>query len=267
MKEKLIIFLILLSTIVHAQDFDSIKVETKIIVDKTVLVIPFNTKVYNNDADEAIAKETGKTFEQILNYLRLAFDQHLIKSLSDTCHSISMLSSYTVSANEDLQMIYSVSNYVLSDAMDYKEGKTSLYLKSNLASEKKSKKHDTGSRKGEVVSTVANNEDKFLHVKFTDDNFIKNIAHQYQIDYLLFINEFEILGNYTNPYEVGKNEHTMLIKVHYSLYNASGKYLFGSFATTEYKAYINDITKISSEYFPLINSQIINNIPLKPEIK
>lgn len=270
MKKLLYILLIIINFHSIAQDFEPIAIENKILVDKTVLVIPFNQKIYNNDADEAIAKETGKTYDQILNYFRLAFDQQLIKSLNDTCHSISMLSSYTVSANEDLEMIYSVSNYVFSDAMDFDGEKRSLYLKSKLASEKKggnNKKQKSGIRNGEIVSPINNVEDQFLHVKFTDKNLVKNIAYQYKVDYLLFINEFEIIANYTNPYNTGKNVNEMLIKVHYSLFNSTGKYIFGSFATAEYKAYIIDMTKISSDYFPIINKQIINNIPLKPEVE
>ena len=246
----------------------------KIKSDKTFLIVPFNPKVYNNDADESISKETSKTYDQILNYFRLAFDQKLNEQLNDTCHSISMLASFTVSANEDLQLIYSISNYVLSEAMDFEDGKIGAFNKSKLEPEKpkkyqkqKSSNSSSGIQNGEVVSKVSRFSEQFLHVRFSDLNLIRNIAKSSKVDYMLFINEFEIIGNYTNPYNSGRNENDMMIKVHYSLYNSSGKYLFGSYATSQYKAFIVDMNKISELCFSDINKQIIKNLPLKIEKK
>jgi hypothetical protein len=270
MKIKLLtIFLLLISVLSFSQD--TLKVlPQKIKSDKSILIIPFNPKVYNNDAVEAISKETGKTYDQILNFFRLAFDQKLNEQLNDTCHSISMLASFTVSANEDLQLIYSISNYVLSEAMDFKDGKIGAFNKSKLEPEKpkkyqkqKSSNSSSGIRNGEVVSKVSRFSEQFLHVKFTDLNLIRNIAKSSKVDYLLCINEFEIIANYTNPYNTGRNENDMMIKVHYSLYDASAKYLFGSYTTAQYKAYITDLKQISDKCFPEINKQIINNLPLK----
>lgn len=236
-------------------------------INKNVLVIPFIPRLYYNDADKEIAKQTGKTFEQIMNAFRIEYDNSLIKSLNDTCYAISILSGYTISNNEDIENVYSNSLYVFENAMGFDKKKPNGYVHSRLMMSdkqaekdlKKAKKHNGG----EVVSPVTDVTNKFMHVKFNTPSFIIDLAKKYSADYVLFINQFEIIGNYLNPYKTGNNTNNMLIKVHYSLYDSQSKYLYGSFAAEEYPSQITDIEKISVNYFGKVNSQIINNIPLE----
>ena len=240
-------------------------------INKTVLVIPFSPRLYYNDADKEIAKQTGKTFEQIMNAFRIEYDNSLIKSLNDTCYAISILSGYTISNNEDIEDIYSNSIYVFEKAMGFDKKKPSGYVHSQLMmSDKKAEKDLKKAKKhngGEVVSPVTDVTNKFMHVKFNSPSFLINLSTKYKADYVLFINQFEIIGNYLNPYKTGNNTNNMLIKVHYSLYESQGKYLFGSFAVEEYPSQLIEIEKISMQYFWQVNNQIIKNIPLNPEIK
>lgn len=268
------IALILLSILIisnsFSQDITSDTTANKKI-NKTVLVIPFSPRLYYNDADKDIAKQTGKTFEQIMNAFRIGYDFSLIKSLNDTCSAISILSGYTISNNEDIEDIYSNSVYIFENAMGFDKKKPNGYVHSHLMmSDKKAEKDLKKAKKhngGEVVSPVKDVTNKFMHVKFDKASFIPELSKKYKADYVLFINQFEIIGNYLNPYKTGSNTNNMLIKVHYSLYSSQGKYLFGSFAGSEYPSTITDINKISSQYFFIVNSQIINNIPLEPETK
>lgn len=237
-------------------------------INKTVLVIPFSPRLYYNDADKEIAKQTGNSFEQIMNAFRIEFDNALIQQLNDTCKAISILSGYTIFNNDDIENVYSNSNYVFEKAMGLDKKKTSGYTHSQLiVSDKKAEKELKKANKGEVVSPITEVKDKFMNVKFKTPSVILELSKKNNADYLLFINQFEIIGNYLNPYKTGSNTHNMLIKIHYSLYDSMGKYLFGSFATEEYPSTITDIKVISAKYFKSVNAQIINNITLKAEVK
>ncbi|OFX42220.1 MAG: hypothetical protein A2046_03905 [Bacteroidetes bacterium GWA2_30_7] len=230
---------------------------------KTVLVIPFSPRLYYNDADKEIAKQTGNSFEQIMNSFRIGYDNSLIKQLNDTCKAISILSGYTISNNDDIENVYSNSNYVFEKAMGLDKKKPSGYTHSQLmVSDKKAEKERKKANKGEVVSPVTDVTNKFMHVKFNSPAFLIELSRKNTTDYLLFINQFEIIGNYLNPYKTGSNTNNMLIKVHYSLYDSQGKYLFGSFATEEYPSTITDLKTISAQFFKAVNTQIISNIPL-----
>ncbi|OFX22087.1 MAG: hypothetical protein A2033_14380 [Bacteroidetes bacterium GWA2_31_9] len=271
MKLLLLIFLLfIISASLFSQEIilDSTATQK---INKKVLVIPFSPRLYYNDADKDIAKQTGKTFEQIMNAFRIGYDFSLIKSLNDTCSAISILSGYTISNNEDIEDIYSNSIYVFEKAMGFDKKKPNGYVHSQLMmSDKKAEKDLKKAKKhngGEVVSPVKDVTNKFMHVKFISPSYLIELSKKYEADYVLFINQFEIIGNYLNPYETGNNTNNMLIKVHYSLYSSTGKYLFGSFASSEYPSILTDINKISLNYFHLVNNQIIKNIPLEPEKK
>lgn len=268
MRKFILIFIIIISNIItKAQQIDSI-----IKSEKKIVIFPFNTKLYYNDAEIDIASNSKLNHIQILNYFRQEFDNSLIKFLNDTCIAVSALKSYTINGDNSLEEIYSISNYSYSKAMDYTEEKKSLYNTSKLAvSEKEKNKIEKNKNKkygGEVVSTIVDNTDKFIHVTFKDKESLKEVSSQYSADYMLFINQFEILGNYSSPYDIEKVRNNMLIKVHYSIYTFNGKYIFGSFASAEYPVYIIEMKEIKEIYFPLIIKQIIKNIPLEiPKIK
>lgn len=269
------LFIILFFSVLFTSNSFSQDIETDTTINqkinKTVLVIPFSPRLYYNDADKEINKQTGKTFEQIMNAFRIEYDNSLIKLLNDTCYAISILSGYTISNNEDIEDIYSNSVYVFEKAMGFDKEMPNGYVHSHLMmSDKKAEKDLRKAKKqhgGEVVSPVTDVTNKFMHVKFNSPSFLIDLLKKYKADYVLFINQFEIIGNYLNPYKTGNNTNNMLIKVHYSLYNSQAKYIYGSFAAEEFPSQITDIEKISQHYFWKVNSQIIKNFPLNPETK
>lgn len=230
---------------------------------KTVLIIPFNTMLYHNDAARDIAQHGNMNYNKILNYFRLRFDKNLVDSLSDTCIAVSLLSSYTHTANEDLISFYNEISYFLSDAMDYNSKQNPPSLASKLALTKKEEnkqKYKPATQKGEIRSPVTNTADKFLNIKFIDNEFIKSFCRKYNADLVLSINEFDIKGDYSSPYKVSMNSHNMVIKIHYSIFDYTGKYLFGSFAIAEYPATDTDLKNICTKHLPGATHKIKQSI-------
>ncbi|MBI5218968.1 MAG: hypothetical protein HY958_08570 [Bacteroidia bacterium] len=269
---KNILFLLLIFTVFYGYSQDTkTKSRKEQIQDKLVLVVPFNPILYNNEASKEMIEQTGYKYKQVQNFLRMELDKNLLKAIADSCRSKGLLESYTTGGGDDLERIYAVSDYFLSDAMSYNPENKPLFGKSNVAAdkdmdekkEKKKKKEETAEKntKGEVYSEVKNNPDKFLNIKFREKDFLKNFSKKDNVDFFLFINQFEIKGDYSDPYKVGNLSYAREIKIHFSVFNHNGKYLYGSYATIEFPATVNDPQKVADSYFLKLAREIVKNIP------
>jgi len=59
---------------------------------------------------------------------------------------------------------------------------------------------------------------------------------------------------------VSMNTYNMVIKLHYSIFDNTGKYLFGSFAIAEYPATETDMLKICTQSLPVAVSKIKQSV-------
>lgn len=274
MKKYLCLFLIVAAFHGFSQEAKQ-KTRAEKIKEKTVLVVPFSTILYNNEASKEMVETSGMQYKQVQNFMRIELDRNLHKAIADSCKSRSLLQSYTTQTDwDELEYIYANSDYFLSDAMSYNAQKKSLFGKSKIATDKeddektkkkKKKREDEKQQEilnnGDVQSDVRNNPDKFLNVKFREKDFLKNLSKRDNVDYFLLINQFEIKGDYTDPYKVGNLSYNREIKVNFSVFNHDGQYLYGSYAIMEFPATENDLQKISDTYFGKLAKEIVKNIP------
>lgn len=241
--------------------------------EKIVLVVPFSLILYNNEASKEMIEASGMQYKQVQNFMRVELDRNLHKAISDSCRSRSLLQSYTTQTDRDeLEYIYANSDYFLSEAMSYNPQKKPLFNKSKVATDKdadkknKKKKKEEKEQKeinnnGDIQSDIRNNPDKFLNVKFREKDFLKNLSKRDNVDYFLFINQFEIKGDYSDPYKTGNLSYNREIKVNFSIFSNDGQYLYGSYAVMEFPATENNLQKISDNYFEKLAKEIVKNIP------
>lgn len=274
MKILISLFLCTICLNIFSQDTIAIKKRKLEIQNKIVLVVPFNPTLYSNDASKEMIEQSGLKYKQVQNLLRIELDKSLHKAIADSCRSKGLLESFTTGGDNELDMIYSYSDYFFSEAMSYNPDRKPLSDKSKLAidkdddpkKKKKKKKKDEEETPdirsgGDLRSEVKNNSNKFFNVKFREKDFLKNYSKKDNIDYFLFINQFEIKGDYSDPYKAGNNSYAREIKIHFSIFNHDGEYLYGSFATIEFPAKINDPEKLAKNYFMKLAREVVKNIP------
>lgn len=247
---------------------------------KTVMVIPFNPNLYNNEASKDMIKKSGLSYDDLEFTLRMEFDRNIHDILADSCKSICLLQSYTTNENTvNIGDIYSHSNYYFAESKVFEPQKKRRFRFSRLASDKEldtekdtteykekkqayDKSHANKQRitDGELTSEVRNNNDKFLNVKFKDDTFLKDLSKKFAVDYFLFINQFDIKGDFSNPYANGTSTNDMSIMIHYSIFNSNAEYIFGGVAVVDYPAYISDPKEVMDKYFAKLTKFIIKDI-------
>ncbi|MDD4150283.1 MAG: hypothetical protein PHE33_09660 [Bacteroidales bacterium] len=268
------IFLLLILTLIcsigtYSQEYlDFNKSEDRT---KRVLLVPFDSRIYYNDATAIMAKQSGETHDEIMMYFREQFNLQLYNAMIDSCVVVSLLTDNTRQAQEDISDLYSIISYELRLAMQNAPEHPDDIEKMNYFQRKRHEKNQQNKLQeiensrtrivnGEIVGKRQPVGDKYLHIVFHQPEVLSQIANRRNIDYFLFINQFDIKGNYNDPYLSGNSEAKRTIRVHFSLFNAEAKLMHGSFGTTEISFDLDDKKEVANLYFPEVIRQIVNNI-------
>ncbi len=238
---------------------------------KRILLVPFDPRIYLNDATGIMAQKDRETHDEIMQYFRYQFNLQLYNAMMDSCTLISLFTDNTRQDQDDIDQLYSIISYELVLAMkNNPENPEDLEKKGFLARKRDEKEeqkrieeaaqYKTHIQNGELVSKRQSTEDMYLNIVFHQPEVLEEIAAKRNVNYFLFINHFEIKGNYGDPYLSGNAKAERTIKVHFSLYNAKGVLIHGSFGEAKIPFNLDDKQKVSDLYFPEIIRQIIHNI-------
>lgn len=228
-------------------------------VRKEILMIPFKLEMYMNDADIYLAEESDKNFYQVRNFIRLRLDQILTETLSKKHNVTSLGSSSTMGVDEDLYMIYGASGFFYADTSNTKKDKLNAKF-NKLKASLKNKNQTTGMQRSQIGSPITDISDKFLNVRFSDKEVIMNTSRKYQNEIYLLINQFEIKGDYSDPYKVANKSYDRKIIVHYSIYNKRGMFIYGNMVIQKFPAMENNVEEIAEKYFPQIARTILQKL-------
>lgn len=263
MLRKVLFFLLIVPFTMTAQDF--VELETTTSSDKkTVLIIPFNSEMYQNKEGEFIGKASNMNYEQSVNYFKQSLDSALLKAMKDSCRAISLLNSYTQGISTDLIEVHTASNYYMSDRPAALESKKSneLFNKFNFKKKKNKDLEELEQKhQGEVVSVREDLSKKFMNVRFSEKDVINNLTLKYGAKYLVFITEFDLVADYSNPYTVADKTYTRTIKVHYTIFSSEGKFIYGNYETVEFPASNDNISDICTNNLPIVVKKIARKIP------
>lgn len=239
---------------------------------KKILLVPFDPHIYFNDATEIIAKKDNETFQEIMTYFRNQLNLQLYNAMMDSCIVINMLiHENAYETQRDMRSLYDVVNYTLATAMQNKPEDTDHIPKKNFWTKHKEKKEaekkaielqesKTRIEKGEIVGKRLTTDDKYLHIGFNSIDTLAAIGKRLNVEYFLFINQFEIKGDYGDPYISGNPDATRTLKVHFSLFDTSGELIHGGFGENKIPFHLNNKKEIVNIYFPEVIRQIIRNI-------
>ena len=237
---------------------------------KRIIVVPFDERIYFNDATAEIARRDGLTHDEIMEYFRYQLNLFLINSLIDSCEVVDLMTNNTREDEADISGLYTTMSYELRLA-EFELDTENLGPLAKKRAEKleearrKQREEDlknsrTRMQNGELVGSRTNTDDMYLHIIIGQPEVLKEIASRRNVDYFLFINQFDIKTDYRDPYISGQRNVQRLMRVHFSIYNTNGEFVSGNYASTKVPIYEDDKERIVNQYFPDIMRQIIKKI-------
>ena len=217
---------------------------------KNILIIPFDTKMYNNQESKQICEYSGVSYSNSIEKIRSNLDMHLYSALKDSTNVASLLLTYTTDAASDLEIVHNNSEYFFSEKTDevINKPRKNSEIPQNIVA-------------GEVVSVATETKDQLVNVKLQDPQLFSDLVQDYKAQYIVYLTQFELLGDYSNPYTVADNSYLRTIRVHYVIYNSLGKFVYGNIATTTFSAKVNDIDQICDIYLKRVATLIARHIP------
>ncbi len=228
-----------------------------------ILVIPFSTSMYFNDNDQFICQASNMTPGELVKHIRMGVAGSMLDKLygnypSDTVSEIS-----TSKKKSDVDVLYSIANYSLE------EKPLLAYYRKSTETANKNFFTKIGSRKNEpeYLNPAKPNlkKHRYFKVSFRDTATYQKVVSSYEVNYVLFIDHFEMETHFKDCVEMHGNISTRDMYVHYTLLDAKGKFKDGGVVCITYQSSTNNAQEIMKGTLPDLSGMILQEI--KPSLK
>ena len=226
----------------------------------SVLIIPFEPKLYISDIDNQLAKQNGMMFQDIKAKFRAALDQNIFITLKNYFTPLSFYTLNEEEARTELSYIYNSIGYKYEVLEVEVEEETQGKKFANKFKKKENNDEyvEASVQNGQVVSQVDNRE-KYMKTVLSNDQLLTSLNKKYQAEYYIFINELDIKRGGDSQYTNSSKTQDRTIKVHYTIFNNKEEVSSGAIITA-FDGNENDINKIIKSQFGIIAEKIVSKI-------
>ena len=227
----------------------------------SVLIIPFEPRLYISDIDNNLAKTNEMSYQDINAKFRAGLDQNIFTALKPYYNALSFYTVDDEEARKELSYIYNSIGYKYEvlEAETATESKGKKLLNKFKKDETKQENIDAEVKNGQIVSQVDNRE-KYMKTILSNTELIANLNKKYQAAYYVFINELDIKRGTEDQYLGGEKNTDREIKVHYTIFDNKEKEVASGAIKMSFNPSENDINKIIKSQFPLIADKIVQKM-------
>ena len=219
---------------------DSLKVNEP----ASVLIIPYMPAMHLSDADYDISDGSQMEMPILRSRLRKGLLKALNKQFAEVYNVRGFNNDFVNDDNRDLDLLYHTllfegdsvyplknpSRFAIKDTMPVKKG--------------------TVKRKPEV---------QYMNVGIYDAMLIPDLSKKYNANYIIFLNEIDIKTHFDDCLNLALKIYRRDLKVHYSIFDKTGKQIYGDVAVSHFGSNTNDVNEIISENFPAISDYILKS--------
>jgi len=243
MRNYLTIFLLIFGTSLMAQGNgpDTIRYSK-------ILLVPYNPMMHLSDADDDISRYSEKNKDQVRKQFREGLLQNVDARLITTYQTYVLQNSVNKDELLDLETIYGSINYRMDTVfpVSHPSGKDTISFVKKLFGKKASA--------GDL---------KYMNATLSHPELLQIYSKKYGTDLFVFLNQFEIITHYNDCYDLALKTYRRELKVHYSVYDAAGRQVYGDVAAVNFGSNSNDVGDIIQKNFPAIGNYVYNHIPPK----
>jgi len=231
---------------------------------KQVLIIPFDPYLYFSDADDEISARSNMPRNKVREIFRRRMNALLNAEGYETIHLVGGKSKDSIS---DLNKIYSSVTYNYQQSI---VNPSSRYVPKKEVSATKdkswvAKQKDKVSGKEDSKYELPSDNSKYFGVLIKNQDFYNYFNAKYDVDYYIFVNQFEVKTNYENCLDRAALNYERTFTTHFSIFDSNGKQVAGNSFKTHYNSNSNYIYQIVSDNVPQIAERILSELPLPNE--
>ncbi len=230
-----------------------------------VMIIPFDPYLYFSDADEQLAKYNKKSIKEVRTLFRYGLNINVNAKILAMYETRPLLTDTAKGASEDLYNIYKSISYFKDNSMlspdmkkemETKAKKKPIKIFGPTEEEEGAEAHTTSKLKLPEEKT-----NEYMNVKIHNIAMLTYLKKKYGTELFVFINQFDLVTNYEHCLDRSTNTFERDIKVHFSIFDYTGKQLAGDVAIAHFSSNTNDITEIMKNNFPVVSEYLTGNLP------
>jgi len=236
---------------------------------KKVMIIPFEENMYLCGVQTHLARESRKTHNEIVQFFRESTVLELQNQFLYRYNTVSLL--HYNDTSRDLFKAYDAIAYKfeIAPSLEKEEETTkkpidkarSLFKKKE---EKSSKLQRGATNNGQIVS-LKNTDQKFASVIVRKKENITYLSNKYHADLFVYVTEFDIENDMSDPSAFVNGEYKRLLKLHFSMVNKDGKIVEKGLVSTPFPNNQNNIYKIRTLYLPMAAKKMMDRLPYTPK--
>ena len=218
---------------------------------KKILLIPYNPIMHLSDADVDIMEYNQQKEDVIRAAFRKAMLQSVAAKLEGLAETMQLRPDISKEIQQDLEMIYGSVNYKMDTIFPVAHP-----VKDTLAKK-------TFFSKNHAPKVKEIRDLKYMNIALSHPELLKKLGDKYETDLFVFLNQFEIKTNYSDCLDLALKIYKRQLKLHYSVFDITGKQLYGDVAIVDFPSNTNDMTEIMRGNFPKIAEYVRQSIPKK----
>ena len=227
MKALLLVLSIFLCSLIYSQEENVTQEDTTVYRhEKSMMIIPFEPKMYRSEIDQELAQANNKTYDAIVRDFRYGSAFQFQYEMLYRYKAFSLVNMVEDSVKEDLEIIYSNIGYdyvPIDDTVGYANSNRleQIKMRTNNALAK-SQNPDSGTRNGEIVSE-RDTRKKYMKTVIKSDTLLPYLNYRYECDYYLFINQIDLINDLSDPDKVALGEWDRKLQIHFTIFDSNGK--------------------------------------------
>lgn len=223
---------------------------------RSVLVVPFETKMYMSQIDRQICNRHQISFENMVDIMRKNLADIVAFKLEDVIDAYSLMQPGKDSLEHELHYTYTSVNYVYRAMPEEKKetakdsSRLPVKIKIGTKGEKTNTKPKTenGIQNGQIIAEEDPRE-KFMDADIINPKLLNELSGLYHSTWFVFINQLDLLYSPESTDQIR-------IKVHYSIFNENGTKKYAGAAISKMPSSISDLSTIKNDYFYAIATEI-----------
>jgi LysM repeat protein len=229
---------------------------------KQILVIPFDPYLYFSDADDEIAAKSKITRTKVRDVFRRRLNALLEAPGYEMIYLLGGRAKDTLS---DLNKIYSSVSYAYQAAINNPNYKAPIKAGEEVNNDMtwlEKQKHKLSSANKDAKYEVPEDYGSYFGVKVRNPaDFYAFFSNKYNVDYYVFVNQFEVKTNYENCLDRAAQNYERTFTTHFSIFDANGKQIAGNKFKTHYSSNSNYIFQIVADNMPKVAERILAELP------
>ena len=232
-----------------------------------ILLVPFNPDYYFSDADQDIAQYSRKELKDVREDFQAGLNLYLnarIVSYTDFNSKSLLHVDEEVSAEDDLYQIYhGISYRQAKPKTPWLETESTDDAREGLGEKLKHlfKKEDDAEVNPNSGLMEESGDGTYMEAVVNYPEMLQYLAQKYGTQYFLFVNQFELLTHYEHCLDRSVNNFTRTVKVHITLYDASGQILYGNAISMTTDTGSQTVDAIVAENIKPLIDHLVDQLP------